>query len=55
VLENRLSAAGARLLARSLPVVSRLEDELLSGFPDAALKALQETLERVRASAEARS
>jgi DNA-binding MarR family transcriptional regulator len=55
VLENRLSAAGARLLARSLPVVSRLEDELLSAIPEAALKALQDSLERLRASAEAGS
>ena len=55
VLEIRLSAAGLRLLARTLPVVSRLEDELLAGFPDPALKTLQDTLERVRATAEARS
>jgi DNA-binding MarR family transcriptional regulator len=55
VLENRLSAAGARLLARSLPVVSRLEDELLSAIPEAALQALQDSLERLRASAEAGS
>jgi DNA-binding MarR family transcriptional regulator len=55
VLENRLSAAGARLLARSLPVVSHLEDELLSAIPEAALKALQDSLERLRASAEAGS
>jgi len=55
VLEIRLSAAGLRLLARTLPVVSRLEDELLAGFPDPALRTLQDTLERVRATAEARS
>ena len=55
VLEIRLSAAGIRLLARTLPIVSRLEDELLAGFPDPALKTLQDTLERVRATAEARS
>ena len=55
VLEIRLSAAGVRLLARTLPIVSRLEDELLAGFPDPALKTLQDTLERVRATAEARS
>ena len=55
VLEIRLSAAGVRLLARTLPVVSRLEDELLAGFPDPALRTLQDTLERVRATAEARS
>ena len=55
VLEIRLSAAGIRLLARTLPIVSRLEDELLAGFPDPALKTLQDTLERVRATAEART
>ena len=55
VLEIRLSAAGIRLLARTLPIVSRLEDELLAGFPDPALRTLQDTLERVRATAEARS
>jgi len=55
VLEIRLSAAGVRLLARTLPIVSRLEDELLAGFPDPALRTLQDTLERVRATAEARS
>jgi len=55
VLEIRLSAAGVRLLARTLPVISRLEDELLAGFPDPALRTLQDTLERVRATAEARS
>jgi len=55
VLEIRLSAAGIRLLARTLPIVSRLEDELLAGIPDPALRTLQDTLERVRATAEARS
>jgi DNA-binding MarR family transcriptional regulator len=52
VLETRLSAAGVRLLARTLPVVSRVEEKLLAGFPEPALKTLQDGLETLRAAAE---
>jgi DNA-binding MarR family transcriptional regulator len=52
VLETRLSAAGARLLAKALPVVTGVEDELLAGFAEPALKTLREGLETVRAAAE---
>jgi hypothetical protein len=41
-----------RLLARTLPVVSRVEEKLLAGFPEAALKTLQDGLETLRAAAE---